>query len=542
METPSRKARRAAAAIQRQAKTPSKPQAVLYTRFSSTKQNELSAEDQLALNRNTAERQDFDVAGELKDCALSGRTHLRSPPGISALKAFVDANDVQVLVVESVDRLGRRAADIANLASWFESRGVELWASNGGRIDWKLVPSLGAVAELQSRETGDKTRRGGASATKNGRVAAGVAYGYCVIHGLKGEVNRAVVPEEARVVRRIFSDYAAGMSARSIADALNSEGIPSPKGGTWNDSTIRGNAKKRDGMLCNEAYVGLIVYGRNELHRDPDTGNRLSRPGSAEDIVTGERPELQIADDATWNEVQDRLEATREHFVGQEKDPTTNPLNTVHRAKYLVARLLTCGCCGGGYTIVGKDRYGCFTHRSKGASVCKNGKTVSRFRIEERVLRHVRRGLITPGLAEAFATEATRLLAAHKAEAQTQISNLAPNLAKVERRIKSLLDQIEDDPRPSLLDRLGKRETERDELRAHIASQAATRPRPMAHTPEDLRAIYADQVRRLDTLLAGPGHVIEANELLRHLIARVVLPPDPEAPDGLAVELQGDLS
>lgn len=64
----------------------------------------------------------------------------------------------------------------------------------------------------------------------------------------------------------------------------------------------------------------------------------------------------------------------------------------------------------------------------------------------------------------------------------------------------------------------------------------------MVPTPKDLDRLYADQVRRLDTLLAGPEHVVEANELLRRLIARVVVRPDPEAPDGPAVELQGDLS
>lgn len=188
------------------------------------------------------------------------------------------------------------------------------------------------------------------------------------------------------------------------------------------------------------------------------------------------------------NDVQDRLEATREQFVGEEQEPMTNPLNKAHRAKFLLARFLTCGCCGGGYTVVGKDRYGCFTHRSKGTSVCGNGKTVSRFKLEERVLRRVRRGLLTPELAQAFAAEVGRLLAAHEAEAEAQTSDLAPALAEVERRIESLLDQIEDDPRPLLLDRLTRREAERDEIWARIA---AHRPRSVAPTPEDSCSLRA---------------------------------------------------
>nr|WP_243411492.1 recombinase family protein [Phaeobacter sp. JL2872] len=100
------------------------------------------------------------------------------------------------------------------------------------------------------------------------------------------------------IIRRIFNEYANGKSPGAIAASLNAEGIPSPSGRKWNDSTIRGNAKKRDGMLRNEAYVGGITYGRNRFSRDPDTGNRISRPAAEEhQIVYGDAPELAIIED-----------------------------------------------------------------------------------------------------------------------------------------------------------------------------------------------------------------------------------------------------
>ena len=57
----------------------------------------------------------------------------------------------------------------------------------------------------------------------------------------------------------------------------------------------------------------------------------------------------------------------------------------------------------------------------------------------------------------------------------------------------------------------------------------------------DPAAVYAAQVRRLEDLLGAPEHVVEANELLGKLVGRVVVRPDPDAPDGLRVELRGDL-
>jgi hypothetical protein len=78
-------------------------------------------------------------------------------------------------------------------------------------------------------------------------------------------------------------------------------------------------------------------------------------------------PALRIIDDGQWEAVKLRQ---RELSFEIRRYEGGNALNRAHRHKFLLSGLLKCGCCGGGFTIVGKDRYGCATHRTKGT--CDN--------------------------------------------------------------------------------------------------------------------------------------------------------------------------
>lgn len=71
-------------------------------------------------------------------------------------------------------------------------------------------------------------------------------YGY----RLSPDGSLSVHPEEAEVVKRIFSDFLAGKSSREIADSLVQQGVPKRKGcSAWSDRGIIY-------LLTNEKYVG----------------------------------------------------------------------------------------------------------------------------------------------------------------------------------------------------------------------------------------------------------------------------------------------
>jgi hypothetical protein len=115
------------------------------------------------------------------------------------------------------------------------------------------------------------------------------------------------------------------------------------------------------------------------------------------------------------------------------RDEAGNALNRAHRRRFLLSGLLVCGCCGAGYTIMAKDRYGCAGRRSKGT--CANDRTISRREIETRILEALKQNLLTPELVaeftHAYQEEVNRLTK----EASGMAMEVEAKLAGVQRKI-----------------------------------------------------------------------------------------------------------
>jgi site-specific DNA recombinase len=78
--------------------------AVIYARYSSENQRDASTEDQIELGRRYIGRQDWTLINTYADRALSGGSRMR--PGFLQMLADAEAGRFEVVVCESVDRLG----------------------------------------------------------------------------------------------------------------------------------------------------------------------------------------------------------------------------------------------------------------------------------------------------------------------------------------------------------------------------------------------------------------------------------------------------
>jgi site-specific DNA recombinase len=133
--------------------------------------------------------------------------------------------------------------------------------------------------------------------------------------------------------------------------------------------------------LNNTLYIGRLSWNCCSYIKDPRTGRKIARVNARDQWEEVKVPELRIIDDALWQRVKQRQADVR---IEIGRDAGGNALNRMHRREFLLSGLLTCGCCGGGYTILAQDRYGCATRRSKGT--CDNATTIRRQSIEKRVL------------------------------------------------------------------------------------------------------------------------------------------------------------
>lgn len=227
----------------------------VYARFSSELQQERSIDDQFAVCRNYAVKNNLNVVATFADRARSGSS-IYGRDGLMELLSAAREKKFDVVLTEALDRLSRDQEDLAGIWKRLNFLGIELRAIHEGPADSIQIGIRGLMGSLFLTDLAHKVRRGLQGVIRDGRSAGGYAFGYRPILGRPGELE--IVEDEAVVVRRIFGDYVSGKTPRQIAHTLNKEGIRPPKGKHWIASTINGNKKRHYGLILNELYVGRL--------------------------------------------------------------------------------------------------------------------------------------------------------------------------------------------------------------------------------------------------------------------------------------------
>jgi len=338
------------------------------------------------------------------------------------------------------------------------------------------------------------------------------------------------------VVRRIFRDYAAGLSPKRIVRALNQEGLPAPRGGAWAPSAINGDRSKGTGILNNRLYIGELIWNRQKWIKDPDTGRRVARGNAAESHVIEQVPELRIVSDEVWEAVKAR-QALLEH--GKHATETTStggpaPFWSRQRTRYLFSGLMRCGSCGVGFSKISAAHFGCSTARNKGETQCANRLTLRHDRLELEVLTALKERLMDPELFRVFVVEFTAEWNRLQAEASAGLTSRREKLERIDRQLNKLVDPLVDGVLAAMVrDRMAGLEARKLALQRELASAEV----PATRLHPGLAQVYRDRVTELARVLDQDDGA-EAPQLVRGLVEVITLVPE----DGdLRIEVRGAL-
>ena len=473
----------------------------IYARHSSDRQNPKSCADQIRECENRIATLGGVIINRYADESVSGAHEAQRPQYLAMLIAM-KLGTFDAVMAEDLDRYNRNLEASARLYSLTERDSVEIWTIADGRITQLHTGLKGLMGEMFLKQLSDKTRRGNLAVARDGRIPGGNCYGYLVGAGEKRGL-RVINEAQAIAVRRIYEQYAAGVSPVVICASLNKDGISPPRGAEWRVSTLLGSAKRLNGLLVNPIYAGKPVFNRQRFVKDPETGKRMAKPNPREIWIEQDVPALRIVPADVWEAVQARRAGAARKY----------PLHQRRRPKTLLSGLVRCEECGSPM-VLANGYFRCTAQMNAGT--CGNNRGVRATKLEGWVLD----GLRTAMDDEELIAEYTRHLRAsvdrRQAELAKQHEGVSRRREEIERKIANLMTALEEGKGSgSVLARIKQLESDRD--RIEMPSLVNVVP-----IVTDAPSRYKRQLQHIEQLLGGEGpEAVRAREIVRGLISRI---------------------
>lgn len=192
----------------------------------------------------------WEYAGVYADEAQTGTKDSRQE--FQRLLSDCRAGKVDMVITKSISRLARntltmlevvRELKLLNVDVYFEKENIHSISGDGEL----MLTILASFAQEESRSVSENCKWRVRNGFKDGRANNMTLFGYRYINR-----KMTILPEEAKTVRMIFTDYLDGMGKNAIMKKLNAAGIVTRNGKTWTEEAVRR-------ILHNEKYIGDLL-------------------------------------------------------------------------------------------------------------------------------------------------------------------------------------------------------------------------------------------------------------------------------------------
>ena len=277
----------------------------------------------------------WELVGLYSDNGISGTIIER--PEFQRMLTDCRAGKVDLVITKSITRFARNAVVLLETIRELKELGIDCYfekeqmhsISPDGEL---LLTLLAMYAEEEARSASENQKWRIKRKFENGEPWVGNMLGYRLVDG-----KLTIVPEEAEIVKRIFSEFLAGNSITSIAKKLNRDHIPPAYSHVWQRETITS-------ILKNEKYAGDMLLQktyRTDFRTKKKRYNRGQLPmyrvvGSHEPIISKE----------DYDKVQQLFQQNRDTRATAKTNKKDNVTNL-----RIFSGLIQCGECGHTYSL-----------------------------------------------------------------------------------------------------------------------------------------------------------------------------------------------
>lgn len=374
------------------------------------------------------------IVGEYVDAGVSGK-EMTKRRALQRLLSDAEEGKFSEVIVWKINRMSRNTKDLLEIVDRLTKYNINFTSLSEkfdtstpmGRFALQL---MGSVGELERNTIVENVKLGMKQRARMGLHNGGRALGYTVAPTKDimraGKNDLIIVPEEAEIIRIIFSMFLAGNGFRSIANKLNHLGYKTCKGNSFGMCAIRE-------IIDNPIYKGYIRYARyenwSEKRRRGKNDNPIIVKGKFEPIIPEEE----------WDEAA-KLRKVKKKVTDK-----------VFSSDNFLSNIIRCPECGApmvisrSYTKLksGQTRayrfYSCSEFKNKGSTVC-HSNSVSADMAESYVIERIKEVLAKPEILQKLLDKVNAKTADSFRDKERKLKLIDRELEELNNRKRKILD------------------------------------------------------------------------------------------------------
>lgn len=325
---------------------------------------------------------DWEFVGVFADEGVSG-TYTKKRDGFNKMIEEAMVGNIDYIITKSISRFARNTLDCLkyirklkenNIPVYFEKENINTMDAKGE----VLLTIMASLAQQESQSLSQNVKLGFQYRFQQGQIQ--INHNRFLGYTKDEDGKLIIVPEEAKVIKRIYREYLEGASLRDIKEGLEKDGIANGAGNKkWHISNL-------NQILTNEKYMGDALLQKTYTV-DFLNKKRVENDGILPQYYVENSHEAIIPKEI-YMRVQEELDRRANMVSGKGK-------RRVYSSKYALSSIVYCSKCGDIYRRIMWNNRGkkyavwrCCTRVTKGPEEC-DARTIKETDLQEAVVEAI---------------------------------------------------------------------------------------------------------------------------------------------------------